>query len=93
VIKGRFGPYIQDEGRRARIPKGKDYASLTLEECVALLDEQNAKGRKKKAAVPKAIAEAAPAAEAAAKPAKATKVPAKKAGPAKKKAAPKKAAS
>src|SRR5689334_14597432 len=48
VIKGRFGPYIHDEGRRARIPKGKDYASLTLEECLALLDEQNTKGRKKK---------------------------------------------
>jgi DNA topoisomerase-1 len=48
VIKGRFGPYIHEPGRRARIPKGKDYASLTLEECVALLDEQNAKGRRKK---------------------------------------------
>ncbi|MGH8442031.1 MAG: DNA topoisomerase I [Nevskiaceae bacterium] len=88
VIKGRFGPYIQDEGRRARIPKGKDYASLTLEECSALLDEQNAKGRKKK----KKAEAAAPAEQGAvAKPAKA---PAKKKAPAatKKKAAPKKAA-
>ncbi len=87
VIKGRFGPYIQDEGRRARIPKGKDYASLTLEECVALLDEQNAKGRKKKkAVVPKEIADAASAGAAAPAPA------AKKARPAaKKKAAAKKA--
>ena len=65
VIKGRFGPYIHEPGRRARIPKGKDYASLTLEECLALLDEQNSKGRKKKKKV-----EAAPAAEAPA-PAKA----------------------
>jgi DNA topoisomerase-1 len=89
VIKGRFGPYIQDEGRRARIPKGKDYASLTLEECVVLLDEQNAKGRKKKKKV-EAPAEAAPAAGTAA-PKKAA--PARKAKPAaKKKAAPKKAA-
>jgi DNA topoisomerase-1 len=84
VIKGRFGPYIQDDGRRGRIPKGKDYASLTLEECVALLDEQNAKGRKKKKK-PGAPAAAAPEAEAAAKPA------AKKARPAPKKAATKKA--
>ncbi|MCI0749869.1 MAG: DNA topoisomerase I [Nevskiales bacterium] len=54
IIKGRFGPYISDDGRRARIPKGKDPAALTLDECRALLDEQNAvkkKGGKKKAAV------------------------------------------
>jgi DNA topoisomerase I len=87
VIKGRFGPYIQDEGRRARIPKGKDYASLTLEECVALLDEQNAKGRKKKKKAEPAPAAGAPPAKAAkgAKPAKG------KAKPARKKAAAKKA--
>jgi len=87
VIKGRFGPYIQDEGRRARIPKGKDYASLTLEECVALLDEQNAKGRKKKKAAPKAAAPPA-AAAAPARPA-----PKKAKSAAKKKPAAKKAAS
>jgi DNA topoisomerase I len=84
VIKGRFGPYIQDEGRRARIPKGKDYASLTLEECVALLDEQNAKGRKKKK-------KAEPAAATAAAGTPATPA-AKKAAPKKAKAAPKKKA-
>jgi DNA topoisomerase I len=78
VVKGRFGPYISDVGRRARIPKGKDYASLTLEECLALLDEQNRKGRRKKKA------DAAPPAEGA-KPA-----PKKAAGP-KKKPAPRKA--
>ena len=89
VIKGRFGPYISDEGRRARIPKGKDYASLTLEECIALLDEQNRKGGKKKKAAPKA---AAPdAAGAPAKPA-AKKKAAPKAKAAKKKAAPPKPA-
>jgi DNA topoisomerase-1 len=92
VIKGRFGPYIQDEGRRARIPKGKDYASLTLEECVALLDEQNAKGRKKKkkaeapaAAAPEDGAGAKPAAK---KPKAAPKKSATKKAPAKKAAAP-----
>jgi len=65
VIKGRFGPYIHEPGRRARIPKGKDYASLTLEESVALLDEQNKRGGGKKrtrkpaaAETPKAIAPA-----------------------------------
>jgi DNA topoisomerase-1 len=83
VIKGRFGPYISDEGRRARIPKGKDYAALTLEECVALLDEQNRKGGGKKRKAAKAAPEATPT-EA---PAAAGK---KKAAPAKKKAAAKK---
>ena len=68
VIKGRFGPYIHDEGRRARIPKGKDYASLTLEECIALLDEQNvAKGKKKKKPAPKKAAAAKKAKPAAKK--------------------------
>jgi DNA topoisomerase-1 len=84
VIKGRFGPYIQDEGRRARIPKGKDYASLTLEECTALLDEQNAKGRKKKKAAAKPVPEAAPAAAAAPEPAKKARPVARKKAPAKK---------
>jgi DNA topoisomerase-1 len=79
VIKGRFGPYISDEGRRARIPKGKDYASLTLEECIALLDEQNVKGGKRRK---KAAPKAAPAEGAAVPP-----PPAKAAG----KKAPKKA--
>ena len=66
VIKGRFGPYIHDEGRRARIPKGKDYASLTLEECIVLLDEQNAaKGKKGRKKAPRPKAEAAPAADGA----------------------------
>jgi DNA topoisomerase I len=92
VIKGRFGPYIHDDGRRARIPKGKDYASLTLEECVALLDEQNRKGGKRR----KAAAKAAPAEAPSAAPKKAAKKTAggKKARPAaKKKAAPPQAAS
>ncbi|HUS24193.1 MAG TPA: DNA topoisomerase I [Candidatus Binatia bacterium] len=95
VIKGRFGPYIHDEGRRARIPKGKDYASLTLEECVALLDEQNVAkkgGRKRKAAPKAAAAGGGEAAKAVAATPKPSAAPKKKAPPAKKKkkAAPRK---
>jgi DNA topoisomerase I len=83
VIKGRFGPYIQDEGRRARIPKGKDYAALTLEECVALLDEQNAKkkGSRRKAAKKPAEEAGATAAAPSPPPGKAAarkKVPARR---------------
>ena len=59
VIKGRFGPYITDGTRKARIPRGKEAESLTQAECEALLVEQNpVKAPKKKApkkAEPKAV--------------------------------------
>ncbi|MFW5452099.1 DNA topoisomerase I [Thioalkalivibrio sulfidiphilus] len=88
VVNGRYGPYITDGNKNARIPKDRDPKSLTLEECQALLvAAPERKGRrgvkkaapKKKAAAPK---KAAPKKKAA---------PRKKAA-AKKKAAPKKAA-
>ena len=37
VLNGRYGPYITDKARNAKIPKGKEPKSLTLEECQALL--------------------------------------------------------
>ncbi len=37
VLNGRFGPYITDKARNAKIPKDRDPKSLTLEECQALL--------------------------------------------------------
>jgi len=37
VLNGRYGPYITDKSRNAKIPKDKDPKSLTLEECQALL--------------------------------------------------------
>jgi DNA topoisomerase-1 len=37
VLNGRYGPYITDKERNAKIPKDKDPKSLTLEECQALL--------------------------------------------------------
>ena len=37
VLNGRYGPYITDKERNAKIPKDKDPKSLTLEECRALL--------------------------------------------------------
>ena len=33
VLNGRYGPYITDKARNARIPKDRDPKSLTLEEC------------------------------------------------------------
>ena len=37
VLNGRFGPYITDKQRNAKIPKDRDPKSMTLEECQAML--------------------------------------------------------
>jgi DNA topoisomerase I len=77
IVKGRFGPYITDGKRRARIPRGKDAESLSVFECEAYLAEAEKaapkKGARKTAAKKSAPAEATPK---AAK--KATKKAAKK---------------
>ena len=36
VLNGRFGPYIKAGKKNVKIPKGKEPASLTLEECLEL---------------------------------------------------------
>jgi len=95
VLKGRFGPYVTDAGRRASIPKGKDPASLTLEEAIKLLDEAPAKkGAKKKAAKKKPAAKKKSAAKkkVAAKKTVAKKATGKKTAARKKAAAGKKKA-
>jgi len=37
VLNGRYGPYITDKARNAKIPKDRDPKALTLEECQTLL--------------------------------------------------------
>ncbi len=37
VLNGRYGPYITDGKKNAKIPKDKEPAALSLEECVELL--------------------------------------------------------
>jgi DNA topoisomerase-1 len=67
VLNGRYGPYVTNRAKNAKIPKDKAPAELTLEECEALLaaaPERRARGAKKKAPAVKeaaAPAESAPA--------------------------------
>jgi DNA topoisomerase-1 len=82
VLNGRYGPYITDGEKNARIPKDKEPKELTAEECAALLaaapNRPKRGGRFGKAAAKTAKKESA----ADAKPAKkvaARKAPAKRA--------------
>jgi DNA topoisomerase-1 len=85
VLNGRYGPYITDKKKNAKIPKDHDPKSVTLEECRALLaaaPERGGRfgrwGRGKRAAASPAAAgasaEGAPAAGAPRKTAKTPKV-------------------
>jgi DNA topoisomerase-1 len=38
VLNGRYGPYISNREKNARVPKGRDPKALTLEECRTLLE-------------------------------------------------------
>ncbi len=44
VLNGRYGPYVTDKRKNARVPKDRDPKTLTLEECQALLAAAPAKG-------------------------------------------------
>ena len=42
MMNGRYGPYIVYQKQNVKIPKGKDAATLTLEECREIVaDESN----------------------------------------------------
>jgi len=106
VLNGRYGPYITDGTKNARIPKEREPKSLTETECAELLAAapeskfkrgggRFGKGAKGAKNAPARKAEAAPAKAAPAKPAAkkaAAKKTAKKKAPAKKAAAKKAAA-
>ena len=46
VLNGRYGPYITDGEKNARIPKDREPASLGAEECIALLAAAPAKPKR-----------------------------------------------
>jgi DNA topoisomerase-1 len=98
VLNGRYGPYITNKLKNAKIPKDKVPAELSLEECQALLaaaPERRARGMKRRggpAAAPEAVAAEAAEAKAKAKAAKSAKPAAKKKAAKKKKKTARKAA-
>ena len=55
VLNGRYGPYITNKEKNARVPKDREPKSLTLEECIELLAAAPVRGRrgKKKTAAKK----------------------------------------
>lgn len=88
VLNGRFGPYLVSNGVNYKIPKGKEAAALTYDECLEIIKNAPEKTAKKAAAKKTATAKKA----AASKKAPAEKKPAAKKTTAAKKAAAKKAA-
>jgi DNA topoisomerase-1 len=48
VLNGRYGPYITDKNKNARVPKDRDPKSLTLDECRELLAAAPERGRRGK---------------------------------------------
>jgi DNA topoisomerase I len=66
VLNGRYGPYITDKKKNAKIPKDQDPKSVTLEQCRVLLAAAPERGARfgrwgKKKAAPPAATEAAAA--------------------------------
>ena len=65
VLNGRYGPYVTNKKKNARVPKDREPKSLTLEECKELLAAAPERGRrgkkkaKKKASKKKATNKAA----------------------------------
>jgi DNA topoisomerase-1 len=88
VLNGRYGPYITDKKKNAKIPKEREPKSLTLEECQAMLAAAPERGgrfgrfRGKRAAPAAAAAAANGGAASAATAPKAKKKAAKAAAPA-----------
>ncbi len=48
VLNGRYGPYVTDKAKNARVPKDREPKSLTLEECKELIANAPARGRRGK---------------------------------------------
>ncbi len=97
ILKGRWGPYITDGNKNAKMPKEREPESLTHEECkelIAAAPERKRRGARKKTATKKAAAKKSTAKKSTAKKSATKKAATKKTRKtAAKKAATKKSAS
>ncbi|MFO8152855.1 DNA topoisomerase I [Thioalkalivibrio sp.] len=75
VLNGRYGPYITDGSKNAKIPKDREPASLTLEECRELLAAAPERRGRRGGKAAKASAKSTPRKEAAAGKPNGTKKP------------------
>jgi DNA topoisomerase-1 len=91
VLNGRYGPYITDGNKNAKVPKDRDPKSLSLEECQAALAAAPERRGRKKAAAKKTVSKKTTAKKSTSKK-KASKKTASKKTTAKKKTASKKKA-
>src|SRR5262245_24166851 len=77
VLSGRYGPYVKHGDANATLPRGKDPATLTIDEAVQLIAERVAKGPAKpkgrRAKKARSTANGEASTEATPKPAKAKK--------------------
>ncbi|MBT8137113.1 MAG: DNA topoisomerase I [Gammaproteobacteria bacterium] len=87
ILRGRYGPYVTNKEKNARVPKDREPESLTLAECQELLEKAPVRGRRKKKKKKTGKAESTTELKQAAK-----KVPRKKAAAKKKKKKKKKKA-
>ena len=53
ILKGRWGPYVTNGEKNARVPKDREASSLSLEACQAILAEAPAKGKSRTKAAEK----------------------------------------
>src|SRR5690606_4469777 len=79
VRDGRYGPYVNWGKVNATLPKGKDPASVTLEEALALITEKAGSAKAKKSPARKTAAKSASAAKKTTAKKPAAKKPAAKA--------------
>ncbi len=48
VLNGRFGPYLNKDGKNYKLPKGKKAETITYEECIAIITEAESAPQKSK---------------------------------------------
>lgn len=61
VLNGRYGPYITDKKKNAKVPKDREPNTLTREECIELLAAAPERGRRGKKTTKKTAADSAAA--------------------------------